>query len=54
MNHSELSPEELASYRELAESCRKAADAATDPKGKEYWLAAEAHWLSYVDKAKDH
>jgi hypothetical protein len=52
MRHSQLSPEERAMYREQAEACRKAADSSKDVDAKEYWLVAEAHWLSLANGSK--
>jgi hypothetical protein len=53
MSHSELSPEELAFYREQAQACRRAADSTNEADAKEYWLVAEAHWLSFASKSKE-
>jgi hypothetical protein len=52
MRDSESSPEELARYREQALACQKAADSAENVDAREYWLVAEAHWLSLANGSK--
>jgi hypothetical protein len=40
-------------FRQQAEACRKAADSSKDVEGRKYWLVAEAHWLSLINKPID-
>jgi hypothetical protein len=37
-------------YRERARECRQAAEGALDQEAMNYWLAAEAYWLSLAEK----
>ena len=37
-------------YRDRARECRQAADGALDQEAMNYWLAAEAYWLSLAEK----
>lgn len=37
-------------YRERAQECRQTAEGAIDAETRNYWLAAEAYWLSLADK----
>jgi hypothetical protein len=47
------SPEDTAICLEQARASRNAADSSEEPETREYWLAAEAHWLSLANTGKD-
>jgi hypothetical protein len=50
MRRAKPSRDRVSVYLERARESRQTADRAKDPETRNYWLAAEAYWLSLANK----